>query len=327
MLQAIVPQVAEHEDLVELCVCDNASSDDTWEVLRAAQANGPIRSSRNDVNLGPCGNANRLTNELAQGEYVWVLGDDDLVRPGAVRQVLNALREHRDLDAFYLNFNQATYARHWPDRAPGGYDGPCDGPACSDVGSRRIERWEDLLSPKTSFCTQIYVHVLRRRLWQGYTENGVLGEPYSSFRWTYPHTYMVAKAMFGHPAFFLAEPVLTIFNREAEWFGELPRIVLELLPKLIDFFECLGLDRDRAREFRAAVDAWGVEHLADLMRGRAGGANITALGYVTRNWYSCRTWRLLNRAMYEVSPFWRSVSRTAGVPRRLLYSLQRAPRR
>jgi len=293
MLEAVLPQVAALHGEVELCVSDNASPDETPDVVRAAQAVWPLRYSRNEANLGPIRNFHRVTNETATGEYAWILGDDDLVRPGAVQRVRDALCANRDLDALYLNFRNARYSEHWPQATPGGYDGPYDFVANPDTRSRRVERWEDLLSPQASIGTQVYVHVLRRPIWAGLSENGYFGPEYSSARWTYPHTYMAAQAMFGRPAFFVGEPVLTVFEREAEWGKHLPRFILEYLPELIGFFRRLGLPEDRAAQFHRQIDRRGVDILVDLMQGKPRGASLTPLGFAAGNWRRLRTWRLL----------------------------------
>jgi glycosyl transferase family 2 len=73
-----------HED-VEVIVSDNASSDNTSEVVR--QFGDRVRYFRNDTNLGPAANFCRLV-DLATGEFFSWLQDDDCVgRDFAARAV------------------------------------------------------------------------------------------------------------------------------------------------------------------------------------------------------------------------------------------------
>src|SRR6185295_11152669 len=95
-LQAVVPQVAEHLDEVELWISDNASQDETPVVVEEAKALGDFNYSRNQSNIGLVSNVIKATTELARGEFVWVLGDDDLLRPDAVTRVLEALKRNRE---------------------------------------------------------------------------------------------------------------------------------------------------------------------------------------------------------------------------------------
>lgn len=75
---------------VELLVSDNASTDDTFLIVQELKKNSNISYYRNEENLGFDGNfLNCLSN--AKGEYIWLLGDDDIVLENAVESVLEAL--------------------------------------------------------------------------------------------------------------------------------------------------------------------------------------------------------------------------------------------
>lgn len=79
------------EPSVELIVSDNASPDDTSVVVRRYQDKGLlIRYVRNPENIGPDGNILQCF-DLATGKYVWVFGDDDVIEPGGVVQILSLL--------------------------------------------------------------------------------------------------------------------------------------------------------------------------------------------------------------------------------------------
>jgi abequosyltransferase len=78
---------------VEVLVCDNASSDETPDLISTIRMAHPeLRTFRNDENLGFDRNYLRCVEE-ALGEFVWVMGDDDVWLPGSVTRVL------RELDA------------------------------------------------------------------------------------------------------------------------------------------------------------------------------------------------------------------------------------
>ncbi len=76
---------------IEVLVCDNASSDETPEVIAKIRAAHPeLRTFRNDENIGFDRNYLRCVEE-AHGEFVWILGDDDEWRPGSISRVLHEL--------------------------------------------------------------------------------------------------------------------------------------------------------------------------------------------------------------------------------------------
>jgi glycosyltransferase involved in cell wall biosynthesis len=56
---------------------------------------------RNGENIGADGNFLRCLEE-ARGQYVWVMGDDDLLVPGAIADLLSLLEQH-EVDLVYLS--------------------------------------------------------------------------------------------------------------------------------------------------------------------------------------------------------------------------------
>jgi len=92
-------QQASPPGQVEILVSDNASPDDTSAVLDALERLGPFRRQRHPVNVGAEQNFLSCV-ESARGEFIWLLGDDDQVRPGAAARLLRALDAGADLCLF-----------------------------------------------------------------------------------------------------------------------------------------------------------------------------------------------------------------------------------
>lgn len=77
---------------IEVLVSDNASQDDTALVIQSFIQKGlDIRYVQNFENIGSDANIAQCFN-LALGEYVLILGDDDLFVGGALKNLLNVLR-------------------------------------------------------------------------------------------------------------------------------------------------------------------------------------------------------------------------------------------
>lgn len=76
---------------VELVVVDGASPDNTPDVVADLAARHPaLRYYREQVNSGVDGDYDKAVG-YAQGEYCWLMTDDDVLIPGAVQRVLSAL--------------------------------------------------------------------------------------------------------------------------------------------------------------------------------------------------------------------------------------------
>ena len=86
---------------VEIVVSDNASTDDTRVVVGEELQHGyHVLYHTNESNLG-CEANLRTAAEIAVGEYLWLVGDDDKLAPDAVGAVLESLR--RGADAVICN--------------------------------------------------------------------------------------------------------------------------------------------------------------------------------------------------------------------------------
>lgn len=85
------------EDGVQLVVVDGASSDNTAEVMAQYCAGHPqIVYRRESTNSGVDADYDKAVG-YATGEYCWLMTDDDLLKPGAVRRVLAAIAGNPDL--------------------------------------------------------------------------------------------------------------------------------------------------------------------------------------------------------------------------------------
>lgn len=107
-LESVLKQLPkELESQVDILVSDNASTDDTSAIIQAFQARHSVRItySKNNENLGYDRNVDMLFKK-ASGKYVWMLGDDDVLREGALQRVLALLKQHPGLKAVQVNFDK-----------------------------------------------------------------------------------------------------------------------------------------------------------------------------------------------------------------------------
>ena len=243
MLQALLPQVAECGDQVEVWVIDNASPDETPAVVEESRALGPFRSVRNTENIGPVKNVIMGPAELATGEYVWVLGDHNLMMPDALRRVLGILSDNADLDVFYTNFRCATYPNQWPVSATNGFDRAFQYLANESTADRPVAKWHELVRPESALCTQLYAHIVRTQVWRGYWKDKHIGEPYTDATTTYPHTMMLVDTLFHHRSYYIGLPTITIFNGAQSWSNPetTGNVIVNGVPDLLQHYETLGL--------------------------------------------------------------------------------------
>jgi len=93
-LESILPQLV---DGVEVVVLDGGSTDETETVVGAFQARCPALQYYRRDERGGIDRDMALTVELARGEYCWLFSSDDLMKPGAVAQVLKEVQGGLDV--------------------------------------------------------------------------------------------------------------------------------------------------------------------------------------------------------------------------------------
>jgi abequosyltransferase len=88
---------------VEICISDNASTDNTKEIVERYQQSFPqIVYYRWPENMGADRNFLKCV-EIASGDYCWLMGSDDMILPGAIEKVQAMLRRHPDIAGMSIN--------------------------------------------------------------------------------------------------------------------------------------------------------------------------------------------------------------------------------
>jgi abequosyltransferase len=117
LLEVLMPQLVG-EPRVELMISDNASQDDTPAVIESFREKGlKLIYTRNEINIGSDANFLQCF-EQANGKYMWLVGDDDIILPGALARILPVLAA-ADYALVYLcpySFRTDYVAEHAPDK-------------------------------------------------------------------------------------------------------------------------------------------------------------------------------------------------------------------
>lgn len=197
-LESIITQAT---DECEIVVLDGASTDDTERVVSEwVAAFDRLRYVRQDTNNGVDRDFDRAV-ELARGEFCWLLPDDDLLKPGAVAAVLEALRRSyslvvvntEDKDANMANVLQQSRLGFSSDRVYG--PGEMDrlfaeaGAHLSYTGSVVIDRAIWLARARVCYYGSMFIHVgvIFQAPLPG--ETLVMAKPYISYRHSSAHAW------------------------------------------------------------------------------------------------------------------------------------------
>lgn len=208
----------------EVCVSDNGSTDDTAEVVRNAQQAMPIRYRRNETNLGIPRNFLAVV-AMAEGEFAWLLGDDDLLMPGAIRRLTELIAAHPAVDFFYVNsFHlQTEYVKSFPQPFEM-RNVPADMRPFSEFREEGERPFFALIDARVSFdfLGGMFLVVFRRAAWQRNVDAldpAALadGRTFSHFDNTFPHVKIFSRAFAKSRAYFNARPLSVCLTGAREW--------------------------------------------------------------------------------------------------------------
>lgn len=232
-------------DTIEVIVCDNASTDSTPDVVKPYLGERNFRYYRNRVNVGMLGNL-KVTAHHSSGQYVWILGDDDLVREGTVERVLSVIDQHPAVGLIYLNY---AYTRISDAAKVGNIDQfllnaiPIVPPAPD-----KFALIKEISTLSENFFTAVYCLVFRRdHALRAYSQD-TSGRPFSSLPTCIPTSFYICHNMFNNMGYWVGEPCVVV-NMNVSWGRFAPLWILERIPELYDLAEKMGADPD-------AVDGW-----------------------------------------------------------------------
>lgn len=169
---------------VQICISDNASQDGTAELVAAYQRSSriPIRYFRFATDMRGVRNFINVV-EMADAEYCWLMGSDDVVVDGSLERVLQALAEHsgvRGMTVNKLNFDRSLQSLVGPDHE-------IALPA-NAFQSRLFQSFEEILDNLGIAFGYMSAHVFRRDSWRQVIET--YGADYLCTLRHFPHTFI-----------------------------------------------------------------------------------------------------------------------------------------
>lgn len=100
--RALEALASQYDERVEILICDDASPDNTQEIIEEFQKKIPIRYIRNTENLGFDRNFIKCYR-VSAGKFVLMMGNDDFIVQGGLAYILSYLEEHNDVDWTFIN--------------------------------------------------------------------------------------------------------------------------------------------------------------------------------------------------------------------------------
>lgn len=203
-------------DEVEIVVLDGASTDNTEEVIRLYQGRFPrLRYFRQETNMGVDRDFAKAV-ELAHGDYCWLFCDDDLLKPGAIQVVLDAIKADYALIIVNSEVRNADLSKLLEaKRLP--------------FGRNRIYKSTEnhlLLIDSGDYLSFIGCVIIKRQLWHTRKKEDYFGSHFI-------HVGIIFQQPLPGDALVIAEPLVLIRYANASWLGKYFEIWMFKWPALV----------------------------------------------------------------------------------------------
>ncbi len=235
-------------DDYEICISDNASTDGTYEVVESYKEKLKIKYKKQLKNKGMANNILDVV-DMASGEFVWTVGDDDLLMSFALYELIHIIIENPDIDFIYANSlvldkNDVDVFFRAKDQM------------CLITGRELFSRYsktgklnfKDLINHEISFdyLGGIFLSIFRRELWMNnrhvIQEKNIADQRvFSNLDNTFPHAKIFAHAFISSVAYFTSKPMSCNLSGVREWSILWPLIKSVRLIELLDLYKKNGI--------------------------------------------------------------------------------------
>ena len=224
------------DHLIEIIVADNHSEDDTELILKSISSNKDnikFGYVRYDENIGYNYSIINILKNLANGEYIWLIGDDDFVIPSSLPFICSVLNS-RSFD--YVHLNHLVIKK---EEEIGAFIDVKEylfreGEMNSVIDNNA--KYSDLMATfmsssigKLDVIKQVNFGVFNKESW-------------SDFRSVFPVSYIMVSCFAKLKCAEIITPSIICVQHEKNWDDKLNVMKLQYLPDLLVEYEKRGLD-------------------------------------------------------------------------------------
>ncbi|GEM_PF-1426464 len=246
---------------IEVVIRDNASTDQSAHIVEAHAGRLPIRYFKNPHNRGGIANMLSCADE-AQGEFIWMLGDDDLVLPDALSRILSQLETYPSFDG-HIACHAVAAEEKRDSVEPGILKGELpefDTQLIRKELSRtQLERFEDVftytdIAAALNFLSNV---IFRKSLWlehvQPYRKHCEGREEYSDSFMCGGHLYTWGDMLIGKEVGILADPLVLGFVGKQDFLQKWQTICMVFFLELSRYFIQQGADISCMKRYQQGI--------------------------------------------------------------------------
>ena len=233
----------------EVCISDNCSDYNIDELIEPFKKKLKLKFSKNEKNLGAALNFLKVAS-MAKNEFIWFLGDDDLLKPNAVEHLSKLINGNKECDFFWVNSNHLSSkflekfekpfdTKHLPEKMA----------TLSSLKKDEKFMFFDLIKHRIAFdyLLGVFVCVFRRKGWENnlhIIDYEMIKDKsaWSNFENTCFHIKIFCEAFKNSRSYFCAEPLSVNLSGIREWGNIYPLVEIVRIPEALDYYRKKGLN-------------------------------------------------------------------------------------
>ena len=232
----------------EVCVSDNGSKHDIKSIIKRYKNKINIKFNRFNRNLGITRNFLKAVS-MARGEFVWTIGNDDLLLPESLKKIKKLLNKHKNVDYFYMNAYLLDKSFLDKFKHPfSTYKIPKKLKTFSSQKKNRVVNFWEVVDPNVSFdfLLGMFLNMFRRK---GWVENlsclnhkNIMDKNWMSNEDnTFFNTMIFANAFKNSKAVIHGEPLCVCLQGVREWSKLWGFILIVRIPEILDYNRSRGM--------------------------------------------------------------------------------------
>lgn len=232
----------------EVCLSDNCSKENIGKLIKPFQKKLKIRFNKNKKNLGFALNLLKVSS-IAKGDFIWFLGDDDLLVPKAIEKLTNNIKKNQDCEFFWINsfYLNNDYLKKFP-HPFNTKNLPKKMRSHSKIQRDLRINFLELIDDKISFdfLLGIFVCVFKRKKWNenlNVIDRKLIKDPrvWSNFENTCFFIKVFCAAFINSKAYVCSRPLSISLHGVREWGGLYEFVEIVRIPEALDYYRSIGL--------------------------------------------------------------------------------------
>ena len=233
----------------EVCISDNASKDKILPIINFYKKKKlVINYKRNSQNLGFGSNFYKVV-KMAKGEFIWVIGNDDLLYIDALKKINELFIKNKEVEFFFINSSNLNSKFVFKHKQP--FDTkkiPKNLASFSKIKKNRKTNFLNLIDPSVSwdFLLGIFLTIYKR---EKFLKNINLLDKkklkdrrvWSTIDNTAPHVKVFSYAFKNSMSYIQSKPLSVNLYGDKGWSYTYPFVIIIRIPEIIEIYRKNGL--------------------------------------------------------------------------------------